>query len=273
MPQQQALFETSWDMDIPDIEPVRLGFIGAGAMASFAVYPGLHFAEIDLRAACDLDEARARKMAEKFCSGRYYTDYRKMWEKEDLEAVSVQLQPGDDRFRIVKEALQAGYHVFMPKPPTQTYAETVALAEASDKAGKAVMVNFESRFSYGVRMARKVMAQPSFGRLTQSSFSFCTGSYKNRRHPGSPYKDTVHAYLLDFTPHHLDLARYLCGEVRQLALFHHEWDGESTNALALEFEDGSVGTMQLNSNRIWWRNYDRIELTGQGEYITVDSLW
>jgi len=87
------------------------------------------------------------------------------------------------------------------------------------------------------------------------------------------YDDAVHAYLLDFTPHHLDLARFISGEVRQMALFHHELDGESANALAMSFENGSIGTMQLNSNRVWWRNYDRIELTGQGEYVTMDNLW
>ncbi|BCG58046.1 hypothetical protein PUR_14710 [Paenibacillus sp. URB8-2] len=275
MPLQQNLFETSWSMDIADVEPLRLGFIGAGEMASFAVYPALHFSEIALQAVCDLDEQRAKRIADKFCPGHWYTDYRKMWEKEDIEAVAIQLQPGETRLRIAHEALEAGYHVIIPKPPTRSYRETVELAESAEKSGKRVMVNFESRFSYGVRMAQKVMAQPDFGQLTQASFSFCTGSYKDRlvyRHD-TPYKDGVHAYLLDFAPHHLDLARYLGGEVNKMALFHHEWGGESANALAVEFENGSVGTMQLCSNRIWWRNYDRIELTGQGEYIILDGLW
>ena len=29
----------------------------------------------------------------------------------------------------------------------------------------------------------------------------------------------------------------------------------------------------MNSQRIWWRNYDRIELTGQGEYLVMDGIW
>lgn len=35
----------------------------------------------------------------------------------------------------------------------------------------------------------------------------------------------------------------------------------------------SCGTLQLNSQRIWWRNYDRIEITGTGEYLVLDDLW
>lgn len=275
MPLQQDFFDTSWSMEHKDWAPVKLGFIGAGEMAEFAVLPALYITEFDLKAICDLDEKRAKLMADKFCGGNYYTDYQEMFEKEDLEAVIIQLQPGEARQRIAIQAMERGLDVFMPKPPTRTYAEAQQLAEVAQRTGRRLMVNFESRFSYAVRMAKKIMSRPEFGKLTQGSFSFCTGTYKDRisyRH-GSPYKDTVHAYLLDFTPHHLDLARYLCGEVKQMALFHNEWEGESTNAVALQFASGAVGTLQLNSNRIWWRNYDHIELTGQGEYAVLESLW
>jgi len=37
--------------------------------------------------------------------------------------------------------------------------------------------------------------------------------------------------------------------------------------------DGAVGNLQLNSQREWWRNYDRIEITGEGEHILIDGLW
>ena len=58
-----------------------------------------------------------------------------------------------------------------------------------------------------------------------------------------------------------------------MAVFHNDLDEGVSFAVALEFESGAVGTLQLNSNRLWWRNYDRIELTGQGEYVVLDSLW
>jgi UDP-N-acetylglucosamine 3-dehydrogenase len=268
------VIETSWDTSEPDIEPVRLGFIGAGAMASFAVYPALHFAPIRLLAVCDLDETRARRAAAKFGAFRSYTDYREMFDREDLEAVAVQTHPGP-RQPIVLDALAAGHHVFVPKPPAPSLDDTVALSQAAEKAGRLLMVNFESRFSHGVRTARKIMAAPSFGRLTQLSGSFCSGRYtgEDNAHRGAPYEDHLQAYLLDFAPHYLDLARHLAGEVRQMAVFHNDIDEGVSFAVALEFESGAVGTLQLNSNRLWWRNYDRIELTGQGEYVIVDSLW
>lgn len=268
------MIEASWDTEVPDVEPVRLGFIGAGAMATFAVYPALHFAPIELVAVCDLDEKKARHAAAKFGAARFYTDYRAMLEKEDLEAVAVQTHPGP-RQPIVLDALSAGHHVFVPKPPAMNLDDTIALSKAAEDADRFVMVNFESRFSYGVRTARKIMATPGFGSLTQYSGSFCSGKYTGEglAHRGAPYEDHLQAYLLDFAPHYLDLSRYLAGEVRQMAVFHNDLDEGVSFAVALELESGAVGTLQLNSNRLWWRNYDRIELTGQGEYVVVDSLW
>ena len=252
------------------MEPLRLGFIGAGEMATFAVFPALHFAPIRLHAVCDLDEERAKAAAGTFGAPRWYADYRRMWEEEDLEAVVVQMHPRP-RQAIVREALEAGLHVFAPKPPAPSLEATIELSEASKRAGRSLMVNFERRFSFAVTQARAIMAEASFGGLRQLLCSFCSGAYDEYR--GRDYDGPVHAYVLDFAVHHLDLARYLGGEVRKLSLFHHEREGRVALAVALEFESGAVGTLQLNSERIWWRNYDLVEITGHGEYVVLDGLW
>ena len=252
------------------MEPLRIGFIGAGEMATFAVFPALHFAPIRLHAVCDFDEERAKAAAGTFGAPRWYSDYRRMWEQEDLEAVVVQMHPRP-RQAIVREALEAGLHVFAPKPPAPSLEATVELSEASRRAGRILMVNFERRFSFGVTQAREIMAEPSFGELTQLLCSFCSGAYDEHR--ARDYDGPAHAYVLDFAVHHLDLARYLGGEVRKLSLFHHEREGRIALAVALEFRSGAVGTLQLNSERIWWRNYDLIEITGHGEYVVLDGLW
>jgi predicted dehydrogenase len=150
-------------------------------------------------------------------------------------------------------------------------AETQEIANLAEQVGKRVMVNFQRRFSYGVRQAREIMARKEFGRLTQLSCSFCSGLYGGAR--GRDYEDQVHALLLDFMPHHLDLARYSGGEIGRLSLYQSTVDNGVAVSVAVEYENGAVGTMQFSSQRIWWRNYDRIEITGQGQYVVVDGLW
>ena len=243
------------------MEPLRIGFIGAGGFARHTIYPALHLAPVALQAICDVDEAKAKDAAGKFGTGRWYTDRHKMWEQEDLEALIISMRP-DPRQSLVREALEAGYHVFVPKPPAPSLAGAVELAETVDQTGKTLMINFQRRFSLGVSRAKEIMAQESFGQLTQLFCSFCSGTYP-----------TVQWYLLDFAIHHFDLAQYIAGPAKEIAVFHNEVGGQGSFAVAMEFENGAVGNLQLNSQRLWGRNYDRIEITGQGEYIVLDGLW
>ena len=243
------------------MEPLRVGFIGAGGFARHTIYPALHLAPVALQAICDMDEAKAKDAAGKFGTGRWYTDRHKMWEQEDLEALIISMRP-DPRQSLVREALEAGYHVFVPKPPAPSLADATELAETSDQTGKTLMINFQRRFSLGVSRAKEIMAQESFGQLTQLFCSFCSGTYP-----------TVQWYLLDFAIHHFDLAQYIAGPAKEIAVFHNEVGGQGSFAVAVEFENGAVGNLQLNSQRLWQRNYDRIEITGQGEYIVLDGLW
>ena len=92
--------------------PLRVAVIGAGEMSVWAILPALHFAPLDLQAICDLDADRAQEAAKKFGSGRWYTDYRQMWDSEDIEAVIVQMNP-QPRQQVVLDALAAGYHVWI----------------------------------------------------------------------------------------------------------------------------------------------------------------
>ena len=243
------------------MEPLRVGFIGAGGFARHTIYPALHLAPVALQAVCDMDEAKAKDAAGKFGTGRWYTDRHKMWEQEDLEALIISMRP-DPRQSLVREALEAGYHVFVPKPPAPSLADATELAETADQTGKTLMINFQRRFSLGVNRAKEIMAQESFGQLTQLFCSFCSGTYP-----------TVQWYLLDFAIHHFDLAQYIAGPAKEIAVFHNEVGGQGSFAVAVEFENGAVGNLQLNSQRLWQRNYDRIEITGQGEYIVLDGLW
>ena len=243
------------------MEPLRIGFIGAGGFARHTIYPALHLAPVALQAVCDIDEAKAKDAAGKFGTGRWYTDRHKMWEQEDLEALIISMRP-DPRQSLVREALEAGYHVFVPKPPAPSLADATELAETADQSGKTLMINFQRRFSLGVTRAKEIMAGESFGQLTQLFCSFCSGTYP-----------TVQWYLLDFAIHHFDLAQYIAGPAKEIAVFHNEVAGQGSFAAAVEFENGAVGNLQLNSQRLWQRNYDRIEITGQGEYIVLDGLW
>ena len=103
----------------------------------------------------------------------------KCGENEDIEAMIICAGP-EARQSLVCEALEAGYHVFVPKPPAETLADATEIAAVSNRANKVVMVNFQRRFSLGVRRAMEIMGGDSFGEVTQLLGSFCSGNYRSR---------------------------------------------------------------------------------------------
>ena len=165
------------------MEPLRVGFVGAGSFSTWAIYPALQLAPIDLRAVCDHDATRAEDAARRFGAPRWYTNHLEMWDNEDLEAVILCMKPRE-RQALALAALEAGYHVLVPKPPAPSLDDCLALAEASTQIGKRLMVHFHRRFSLGVTKAREIMARPSFGKVTHVSCSFCSGPYDNVRGAG-----------------------------------------------------------------------------------------
>ena len=157
-----------------DAPVVRVGFVGCGSHAFRNVYPALQFAPIELVATCDLDARRAELFARRFGAERSYSDHRAMLEDEDLDAVFV-VTNYDDRGRprypqIGADCLRAGRHVWMEKPPAATSAEIVELESLA--GDRAVMVGFKKMFAPANDKARRLMADPDFGRPTLASLQY-----------------------------------------------------------------------------------------------------
>ena len=74
------------------MEEVRLGFIGTGGMASAHMNNLKNFNDVKFVAMCDVSEDRAKQRAEEF-GGNAYTDYQRMYDSEELDAVYICTPP------------------------------------------------------------------------------------------------------------------------------------------------------------------------------------
>lgn len=289
----------------------RIGFIGCGSHAVQNLYPsfrlsvanppeiGVAIGELadggeigELVACCDLDGERARRCARDFGIPAVYTDHRAMLEREELDGVLVathpRLQPG-----LAIDCLQAGKHVWIEKPPAEDLEGCLAIKEAAKRAGRSVMVGFMKRFSEPYRRAKEIASRPGFGPLTAYEARFTFGVYPPR---------SVYDFLNGFGCHHLDLARFLGGEVDwvfaaratrapgdttewrpgslDLPVVGSAWrdmwklaEGreppqEEAWAAVLGFASGAVGTLQLNCLE---RLNERVALTGYRSVVFVDG--
>jgi len=142
------------------MSPIRIAVIGLGAISlksHLPVIAGNPGFEI-------VAGADPRPVATEI-GGTQYRDYREMLAaKPAIEAVAI-CTPPDVRYRIAMDAIAAGKHVLLEKPPFSTLGEFRLVQRAAEKAGVTLMASWHSRFGLGVERARAALADQQVARL------------------------------------------------------------------------------------------------------------
>lgn len=116
----------------------RVGFavIGCGSIANSFHLPELvRIESARLVAVVDLKPNRAKITAERFKVPYWYTDYHKVLELEDVEAVIV-ATPHPSHAAIAVEAIEAGKHVMIQKPMATSVEEADRIVKATRRHGE-----------------------------------------------------------------------------------------------------------------------------------------
>lgn len=128
------------------MEPVRLGLVGVGKIASDQHLPAIAADDRFLLAATASRQGRVEGV-----DG--YHDIGAMMEACRLDAVSL-CTPPDGRYEQALAAIEAGLHVMLEKPPAVTLSHAEALVRAARKAEVTLFAAWHSREAAGVAPAR-----------------------------------------------------------------------------------------------------------------------
>jgi D-galactose 1-dehydrogenase len=94
-----------------------------------------------------------------------FKDHRAMLASvPDLDAVAI-CTPPQPRHAIARDALAAGKHVLLEKPPAATLSELVDLKTAAEAAGKTIFTTWHAQYNEAVEAARERLAGRSVTRL------------------------------------------------------------------------------------------------------------
>ncbi len=244
------------------MEPLRVGFIGCGRHATKILYPSLHLARIKLVAVCDLDEAKARRNARWFGAERIYTDHRRMLDEGSLEAVLI-CTGTTTHTPLALDCVERGTPVFVEKPPALNLAEAEQLRARSEAAGVPVMVGTMKRHSLIYRRMKEIITSVDFGPASAVEAKMALG-WKNCN---------GFALLLDAGIHLIDLLRFLMGDVTEVSYRKYERDETHISyVILLAFESGAVGSLFVSDQHLWMRNNERVEITGDGQFVVADNM-
>jgi predicted dehydrogenase len=189
---------------------LKIGIVGAGGMASYH-FDGFTGAGAEVAAMADMDMAKARDFGERRGIGRFYSSLADMLDgSPEIEAVSV-ITPNKFHKPLVIEALERGKHVYCEKPPALNAAETIAMKEAAERAGKVLMFDLNNRARPETRAIMHYIENGKVGKINSAQATWIRrngipgfgGWFTNKAVSGG-------GPVLDL-PHMFDLALYFMG--------------------------------------------------------------
>lgn len=251
---------------------VRAGFVGCGGHSFRNLYPSFRYAPVELVAVADVIEERAEAYAREFGAQRAYTDYREMLEKEDLDCVFVVTnydEEGRPRFaRIAIDAMKAGCHAWIEKPPAVTVSEVEEMMATERETGKFVQVGYKKMFVPAYEKAKEITERPEFGGVIQlmirypQAFPPLESRYDLANTP-------LAVSLLDHICHPLAILQLLGGDAESMM---YSFEPRTGGVIVLfNMRSGAIAALHSIGGRANRAPLERVEIVGQGAQIFVDN--
>jgi DUF1009 family protein/predicted dehydrogenase len=139
-------------------DAVRVGVVGVGYLGGFHSQKYARLPEARLVAVADLDEARARTVAAQMQTGSV-TDYRELIGRVDAVSIAT---PTHLHYTITRDFLEAGVHVLLEKPMTETTDEADHLIALAEEHGCILQIGHLERFNSAFCAIRSHLRNPMF---------------------------------------------------------------------------------------------------------------
>ena len=241
-------------------EKVRVGVAGTSWWADLLHLPALQsHPQAELAALCGRDRARAEEMARKYGAPKVFTDYRRMIEEAELDALVVSV-PDDLHREMIEAGLEAGLHVVCEKPLARTLAEARRMYARAEAAGVKHMTFFTYRWLPHYRFLAELVDEGFIGPCYQAGLRMISGIGRDGKYAWRMDGRRGSGVLGDLGSHLIDMARFLVGDIRRvsahLAVFVErpgpeggllEKPANDAALLALEFESGAQGYLQASA--------------------------
>lgn len=242
----------------------------------FAHTLAFNVAEVDLVALAEPDETTAKEVSERFQVKDYYTDYHKLLERKDIEAVVI-TTPTATHVEVISAAAAAGKQIFTEKPLGDSLEACDRAIRAVKEAGVKMQVGFMRRFDAAYKMAKQKIDEGAIGKPVM--FKSISRDPK-RTSLEFAKRENSGGLILDMGVHDFDLARWLMGsEVVRVyseggTLVYPELKtvGDIDNAIiSMKFASEGLGEIDVSRNAVY--GYDiRTEVLGSDGGLVIGKL-
>ena len=234
-------------------ELIRTAVVGTGYFGRFHANHYSKNPRAQLVAVVDTDEARAAEIAKEF-GAEPATDYREILDRVDAVSIAV---PTPGHAAIARDLIEAGLHVLIEKPITDSVESANAITELAEARGIVLQVGHIERFSAAYRTLANIISDPLYFE------SYRIAPWKER----GVEVDVV----LDLMIHDIDMIIGLVGSpVSQV-------DAVGTPVLGrridlanarITFESGCVAN--VTASRVSYKTERRLRVFARNHYLSCD---
>jgi predicted dehydrogenase len=131
----------------------------------------------DLVALCDVDDARAGDIYQKYPKAKRFRDYRRMLDSMDGQIDAVMVSTPDHTHAVASvDAMRRGKHLFCEKPLTRTVQEARVLREVAAETGVVTQLGNQGSASGALRRAVELVQGGVIGEVREAHVWFDGGN-------------------------------------------------------------------------------------------------
>jgi predicted dehydrogenase len=255
-------------------DTVGIGIVGSGFMAGVHAQCVQRNPRARLVAVAGSTESRVRELAAKYDVPRWFTDYRALLDRPEVDLVFVTTMT-DRHAAVTIDAGQAGKHVVCEKPLCLSLAEADQMIESCRAGGVKLMYAEEFCFAPKYVRVKEVIDEGGIGHVYQVKH------VEKYFGPGNPrYRDVAQSggwCAMQLGSHSLGITRWLLGHPPAVGVYaemrtivHDDWGrGEDDSVIVVDFGDRRLALAE-NS---WCKRGgmdDRLEVFGTDGVIFAD---
>lgn len=260
---------------------LRFAIVGCGRIAERHAEHMVKLAK--LVAVCDTKEERRKLFAEKYACKTYSTIDELLKNEKNLDLVAICTPNGLHAEHSIK-ALRANVNVLCEKPMAITVKDCELMITEAEKAKKYLFIVKQNRFNPPIAALKKIIDEGRLGKIVSVQLN-CFWNRNDKYYENSDWKGKKEldgGTLFTQFSHFIDLLYWMVGDVKNLHaitnnfLHKHNVEFDDSGVIALEFENGAIGTINYTVNSFEKNMEGSITIFGEkgtvkvgGQYLNV----
>lgn len=229
---------------------IRFGIVGCGVIAPFHAEAILATSGAELAAVCDIIGEKASSFASNYGVDKVYSDYARMLEDTEIDAVCI-CTPSGLHGEMAIGAARAGKHIFCEKPVEITRSKLDAMIEEVERCGVKMGCVFQRRTFPESIAVKKALNEGTFGKvILADAYLKYYRSPEYYRSAGwrATWELDGGGALMNQGVHGIDLVAWLAGDVESVlartATQVHNIPVEDTAIAVIKYCNGALGAIE-----------------------------